>query len=464
MYSKFTGIIAALILFSTVQYLYYARNGMLDVTVTFFITMSLFSFYYALYKAKNKDIGDDWHVIAGVFVGLGVMTKSIVGLLPVGIMAVFTIYLFFFQKKKRLSIKSILFIIAGASIIALPWHVYSYIAHGQHFIDSYLLDHILSRGLSGFGHEQGMLWFLIVIKTSFRIWIFPLFGALFFLPFKDKKRDELVFLFISVIAIFSFFLISKDKLVRYIMPIYPFLALLSARFIDVFYQFVLTFIKVNYAKHSVIYRSVIVMVIFVFVPFYIVLNRGIIYYPDANKDKVALIKIHNQLYPTDEYPDLELNYEGIEPPILLFYSDHGIGAVDKDKVLNMIEDAKPTQFYTFLVREGTFYKLKKLQSEVDVPIAFDVKGSAGEWVLLRSKSRVEILHDQYARLLPEYTNLRILEIRGLQMNRSQKDRIRGLREEIANINKKLLEYRVSEIVVEPDQPSFIENILQDNTQ
>jgi len=404
LFNKLTGIFASLILLSTVHYLYYSRNGMLDVTVTFFILLTTYFFYKGVENFENKKLVNKQFAIAGVSLGFAVMTKGIVGLIPLPIISLYSVYLYFnlqkLQRKLFLKnlIKAISFLVGFFFIIAGPWHIYSLIIHGEKFWDKYFIDHMLGRGLSGFGHEKSFTWFFEVIKVSFRIWIFPLFGGLLLLPFIDKQKKQLALLLISILFVLIFFSISKDKLLWYIMPIYPFIAIISARFMERILTFVSIRVKNEIGFESFNLRLIGIFSIFVISIFYVVIMRDRIYYPDFNKDKVALVRINNELYPVEDYSDRKLYYNGIEPPVLLFYSDHEINGIDQKNILKMINEAKADENFSFLVPEKIYYKTNSQQDLISAPLVLDIKGASGGWILFKSKSRVELLMEELKNL------------------------------------------------------------------
>lgn len=396
-YNKTTGIISALIMTSVIHYMYYARNGMLDVTVTFFILSSLYFFY----KAYKQDKHFLWfYLLSGALIGLGVMTKSIIGLLPLVIIGAYVfIDKLFINKKAVFSFKGFLLLTLGLLTTAGPWHAYSYYIHGQEFLDEYLLEHIFKRGMTGLGHKAPLLWYLEVIKVSFRIWILAFIPGFLVLPFLDKeKRNPFLFLFLAISIIFIFFSSSEDKLQWYIIPIYPFLALIAGRFIERFFVVSNDFIKNDYSLNPSLLRGTLILGTFLVSAFYFIWNIEKVYYPDFDRDKVALIKIFNQKFPVEKYPDRRLFYNKMSEPILLFYSEHPIKSISKEDIVTRIKDADLTENFSFLTTASTFYSIRDMANNVDFPLQLDTQGSAGDWILFRSMSRVEILQVKLANL------------------------------------------------------------------
>lgn len=409
LYNKYVGIISALILLSTTHFLYYARSAMLDVTVAFFILSTLY--YLICYLNDPRKNSKSFNlIIAGILMGLGVMTKAIVGLLPIPIILAYIIVLKLKYKKQKILNLSDFLIFGGVSILVFgPWHLYSILAHDGQFIQTYLFTHIISRGTEGYGHEQPFYWFLEVIKVSFRIWLIPLILGVISLFKYDRNLKSYLFLIITSIVILGFFSLSKDKLQWYIIPIYPFLAIVAARFIERLISQVNSMLKGPYQFDYGILRFSSILCIFLFTIFYIIYNRDKVYFPDTTKDRVALVKINNTLFPLKTNPTRKLYYNKISTPMVLFYSDLEVEEVDADKIIELIENAGPSDTFSFLTPDDIYYNVNSTKGTEERPIVLSVKGSAGEWVLYTSDSRVELLRQelialntQINLLLPKY--------------------------------------------------------------
>ncbi|HBY10097.1 hypothetical protein A2473_01120 [candidate division WWE3 bacterium RIFOXYC2_FULL_42_13] len=231
MFSKTAGFLSALVLLTTTQYLYYSRAAMTDVTAAFFISASLFSYIFV--RGKKKSFL--W-LIPGVFAGFAVMTKGVVGLLPFPVIILSELYLLLTGQSKFSvrALKPVLFMLLGWAVLALPWHIYTYKMFGMPFLEQYLGYHVWDRAITAIEDKgRPFFWYLVVLKVSMRLWFVVLLAALPFALYKVfKKRRVYVFLLIWTLFIFFFFSAAKSKLVWYVIPMYPPLALLVGAFID----------------------------------------------------------------------------------------------------------------------------------------------------------------------------------------------------------------------------------------
>lgn len=228
MFGERVGLIAGFILASTTGFLYYSRMAMLDVPVTFFITLSLLLFWQGRETQHSK-----YWILFGITTALGTLTKGVVGMFPLAIAALFALVEILLDRNlARYRIKNLLLLPIAYCLVAIPWHLVMYAKHGQAFLENYILYHVLLRSSSAIeGKHAPTFWFITVIRTQFRIWFIPLLPAIPWSLWQIlKQKKEIIFLSIWALLIFSVFTISKSKLIWYIIPIYPVLSLIVAAF------------------------------------------------------------------------------------------------------------------------------------------------------------------------------------------------------------------------------------------
>lgn len=231
LFNQRVGFVSALILSSTVGFLYYSRLGMLDSAVTFFLTGALLFF---LLGRKNPR----YFIWMGIFLGLGFLAKNLIVLLGPLI-----IFIFIFGDRtnhwdKYLS-PPFFYGLALAFLIPLPWYVYMLGRHGQNFFNVYFLYHSFSRiNQVVEGESAPLLWYVTVVRTQFRVWFPFLLLALPWVFWQWRRKNEAVgFLFLAALTIFTTFSLAQSKLIWFVLPLYPFLAVLVASFLDRFFSF-----------------------------------------------------------------------------------------------------------------------------------------------------------------------------------------------------------------------------------
>lgn len=220
LFNERVGILGSLILITSIEYIYLGKAAVTDMTLTFFLTTCLLSFlqkrYYLFY----------------ICAGLATLTKGPIGLLfPGGI--VFFYFLFtqnFAEIKKMNLVTGILLTI----LFGLPWYFVMYNIHGYAFTETFLGFHNITRFTSPEHPELGVWYYYIpVLMIGFFPWTSLLIQSVWnSLRNSREKAKILLFLNIWAIFIFLFFTASRTKLVSYILPLYPPLAIIVGWYID----------------------------------------------------------------------------------------------------------------------------------------------------------------------------------------------------------------------------------------
>jgi len=125
-----TGVVAAVVLLTSRHFVVQARQGMIDVLLTFWICLAVYA--YLLVQEGHPRF---WLVV-GIAGGLAVLTKSAAGLAaPAALLASITV-----ERRIRTTFRSRAFWMALglAALVILPWHVMAYMRNGEEFAARYL--------------------------------------------------------------------------------------------------------------------------------------------------------------------------------------------------------------------------------------------------------------------------------------------------------------------------------------
>ena len=171
-----------------------------------------------------------------IFSGLAVMAKGIPGfVIPFGSMFFISI----FSKKFKDIFKPQYFIIGFILFLAiiLPWHIAMLNTHDPLFFNEYIMKHHVARflGSGELGRQQPFYFYLFTILWGFFPWIVSTLPVLirklvkrdFGFRGESNTQKLMIYTGISAIFILLFFSSSKTKLITYILPIYPMLAILG---------------------------------------------------------------------------------------------------------------------------------------------------------------------------------------------------------------------------------------------
>jgi 4-amino-4-deoxy-L-arabinose transferase-like glycosyltransferase len=186
------------------------------------MTLALLAFYQGYLTGDRR-----YFLLMCVPMGLGMLVK---GLLAVALPAC-AIFLFLLIKQELPKLKE-MHLIPGIIIIVLiglPWYVIEYWIHGKVFLDFALGFLFLSRfqGIVS-GHTGPWFYYFLALLLGFAPWshFIPL-GL--WKAFKNWKNDPELLCLCFIIPAFLVFSIARTKIPNYILPVYPFLAILVGR-------------------------------------------------------------------------------------------------------------------------------------------------------------------------------------------------------------------------------------------
>lgn len=235
--SKKFGFVTACIAATVLEFLILAKVAILDTLLTSCITISVFSGFMTYFvKEENKKYF--WWSFY-IFSALGVLAKGIPAfVVPFGVMFFVGIY----TKSLKEYFKPMYFVVGSLLFlgIVLPWHVIMLLKYKHAFFDEYIMLHHLARfiGSNVLKKNRPVYYYFLVVMWGFFPWIFS-FVPMIVKKFKEfefvgfdkltSNREKFVaFNVIGFLFTFAFFTASSSKLVTYILPVYPFMAVLLA--------------------------------------------------------------------------------------------------------------------------------------------------------------------------------------------------------------------------------------------
>ena len=243
------GAITSLIFATSLEVIVLSHASITDMTLTFFITSSLFCFFLG-YTCNSRDTslkevspvtvsGRWWYWGFYLSTALAVLTKGPVGVaLPAVI-----IFIFLILRGQLIQTLKNMHLISGAIIflaVALPWYVIEIWINGWEYIDAFFIKHNVTRftGVVS-GHKGPVYYFIPVILLAFFPWsaflpqaIYNYFPRLKQKGYIESKDSVILFSVIWFLVIFIFFSISRTKLPGYIAPLAPALAIMVGRLWD----------------------------------------------------------------------------------------------------------------------------------------------------------------------------------------------------------------------------------------
>lgn len=213
------GLIAALILLTTFQFVQMSRLVYTDVLLVFFIYLAIYGYL------RVKDGERRWWYVVSISCALAFMVKSFASLFaPAAIVFALVVDR---QVNEALKAKQFWFSILAGLALVIPWHVAMIYLHGSAFLNEYFYYHVWSRTITPLEGHRGVYWFYFreIWEKIHPWWSIAPFAVVFNVWQVKRGRVSVAILAFSVF-VFAFYTAAQTKSTSYILPVYPALALL----------------------------------------------------------------------------------------------------------------------------------------------------------------------------------------------------------------------------------------------
>ncbi len=223
------GVRAALFSAASTLFVLMGHQLTLDMLLSFWLTAALSCFVMA--QARREDAGHrrPWMLGCWAAMALGLLTKGLIAvLIPAATLGAYVLWQRDWRLLRRLNLRWGVPLFAA---IAAPWFVLAARANGQFLEFFFVREHFL-RFLTPIEHRTEPWWFFVPVLTVGIIpWLPQAARALVAAPMDRVRRgefDTLRLLWIWCVFVLVFFSLSDSKLIPYILPAVPALALLCA--------------------------------------------------------------------------------------------------------------------------------------------------------------------------------------------------------------------------------------------
>jgi len=224
---------AAAVLGSMLLFLVLGQLLTLDMSLTFYMTLSLAGFLLAQ-RPQHAQEGSArgaprWMLVAWGATALGVLTKGLVAAaIPAAVLILYSLYSRDFTPWRRLGLRQGLPLFLAVSV---PWHWFA-ARRLPDFLDFFFVHEHFARYLTPSADREEAWWFFgAVLAAGSLPWTLSALRVLGLGWRRPKQRgqfDAALFLWIWAAFVLVFFSLSDSKLMPYILPAMPPLALLIA--------------------------------------------------------------------------------------------------------------------------------------------------------------------------------------------------------------------------------------------
>lgn len=233
LFNRRAGLLSAIILATTPLYFGGAHYANLDLEVAIFISSSLLLFIAGVHQTGSSR---RYLLYAAYFsAALAALTKGLIGVVfPVLIIGAWITLLWRWDILKKMYLPSGILIF---SLTVLPWYYLVQRANPE-FLHYFFVTQQFTRFTSmAVFNNKTVAWFYVpVVLIGFFPWTIFLIAALsenLIALYKNAKAHAItLFLVLWTIIIFAFFSTPHSKIITYILPIFPALALIVGNYLS----------------------------------------------------------------------------------------------------------------------------------------------------------------------------------------------------------------------------------------
>lgn len=256
MFDPRVGLLAALVLASTIEFALLTHAATPDALLLFFTLLTYTAFWFGQQRG-----GRSWWLPTAAACGLAVLTKG-----PVGVVMPALVILFYFilnREPGRLLDRRIVPSLILFLLVAAPWYIWVTVETRGAWLEAFILNDNVKRALTPLENHRGPFYYhAVALLLLFAPWSIFIGGVLWFgvkqarrsavpatdasappfdphslpgpstpLPVEDSPSRAYRFLiawFSTYLLVFS---LAATKLPNYAFPLYPALAILTAAFL-----------------------------------------------------------------------------------------------------------------------------------------------------------------------------------------------------------------------------------------
>ena len=217
-----TGLYAATLLGTAGGFLVQARINFTDMTLTFLLSAAFACFALAIREGEQRRAR--YYYLFYLFMALAVLAKGLIGIVLPGAV----IFLYCLCTKKWSILREMRLFSGGALflLVSAPWFVLVSLRNPE-FPQFFFIHEHFQRFLTTVHHRYQPIWFFLPVLLGTMLPWSPFIPAALKKGWRERgSQAQTLFLLLWAGVIFAFFSKSDSKLIPYILPVFPPLALL----------------------------------------------------------------------------------------------------------------------------------------------------------------------------------------------------------------------------------------------
>jgi len=232
-------LVAGFVLTTTSAFMESARSARFDQLVSFFILAAFYAGMRALRAKREERSANDatrsvwWYALMGAAVGGAVLSKSVIAVFAPTILFAYLVYTRNLSElfRARFWVSIVAFL-----AVAAPWHVYETLMYGHDFWHSYLGTQVIDRAQENLfagtnsPTNSGYFWYLLRFAAPWSelLLLILLISPAFLLRMRPNVSATYRSVFVAALSVMTIDFVSKTKAVSYLIPLYPFMAIMIA--------------------------------------------------------------------------------------------------------------------------------------------------------------------------------------------------------------------------------------------
>lgn len=225
LYNRRTAWLAAIILASSLLYFAMSHYVNMDMAIAVLISLSLYAFILAVQQEQYRTL---CFYLFYLLCALGFLCKGLIAFVfPCIVIGSWMVLTKNWRLLKKMHLfRGTLLILA----ISLPWCIAVQKANPEFFHYFFIFEQFTRYSGNQFNNQEPFWFYLTIVLFGFLPWTAFIFDTLKKTWITPKDTNLYFLLWIGLI--FVFFSISHSKILSYILPIFPALALLTAVYVD----------------------------------------------------------------------------------------------------------------------------------------------------------------------------------------------------------------------------------------